>query len=76
MARSSRVSVTHFRQNPTPALEQARSGSPVEITSRGQVVATLAPPSAPSKPTRLGCMSGTGQVTGDLLEPMTWALDG
>ena len=76
MAHTRRVSVTHFRQNPTSALEQARNGNLVEITSRGQGVATLTPPGATTKPGRLGCMEGTGRVTGDLLEPMPWTLDG
>lgn len=36
MAHTRKVSVTHLRQNPTAARQEARSGNPVEITSRGR----------------------------------------
>lgn len=70
MSRSAarRMSIAEFTRAPTTALEQARQGEAVDVTSRGEVVATI----TPAKRSRLGCMEGTGVIVGDVLAPLEW----
>lgn len=46
------VGVREFRSNMTGLLRQARHGASFLITSHGEVVAELRPPSAPDRPRR------------------------
>lgn len=73
MARpAQRLSVTQFTQAPSSALDQARRGETVEVTSRGKVVAAI----VPARRSRLGCMEGTGSIVGDVMAPLKWNVTG
>lgn len=62
------MSVAEFNRTPSAALDQARQGEAVDVTSRGKVVATI----MPAKRSRLGCMEGTGTIVGDVMAPLKW----
>lgn len=49
-----------------------RTGEPVLITKRGKPVAQLVPPPPPETPKKgtYGCMAGTAEILGDIVEPL------
>ena len=49
-----------------------RTGEPVLITKRGKPVAQLVPPPPPEPPKKdtYGCMAGTAEILGDIVEPL------
>lgn len=67
------MAVSEFKATCLRVLERIRStGRPLLITKRGAPLATVLPP-PPEKPPGaevFGCMAGTCEETGDILEPL------
>jgi prevent-host-death family protein len=49
-----------------------KTGEPLLITKRGKPVAQLIPPPPPEPPKKdtYGCMAGTAEILGDIVEPL------
>ena len=63
------VAISEFKAKCLGILEQVRkTRTPIRVTRFGEPVAEVVPPS-PEKSTglRLGCMSGTGRIMGDIV---------
>ncbi len=65
------VSISQFKATCLALLERVRStGQPVLVTKRGKPVAQVVPPPLPEKSgSWLGCMAGTIQIKGDIVNP-------
>jgi prevent-host-death family protein len=67
------IAISRFKATCLSVLENVRkTKKPVRITRFGTPVAEVVPPSAsPAVANWLGCMAGTGRITGDILSPTT-----
>jgi len=65
------IPISRFKATCLAVLEQVRrTRKPILITRRGQAVAEVVPPHAPSAGTSwLGQMRGTGHIVGDVVAP-------
>lgn len=65
------IAISKFKATCLAVLERVRrTRRPVRITRFGQPVAEVVPPSAPPRPEGwLGCLAGTGRITGDIVAP-------
>ena len=70
--------VSHFKATCLAVLERVRrTGRPVRITKRGELLAEVVPPSAAALGTDwIGALVDTARITGDIVgpavEPGTW----
>ena len=67
------IAISEFKAKCLAIVERVRlTGQPILITRRGKPVAQLLPPPLPEPPTesRFGCMAGTTEEVGDILEPV------
>ncbi len=67
------MAISKFKATCLAVLERVRrTRKPILITRFGEPVAEVVPPSPPPRPEDwLGCMSGNGRVTGDVVSPAT-----
>ncbi len=67
------IAISRFKATCLSVLENVRkTKKPVRITRFGTPVAEIVPPSAAPTPLNwLGCMAGTGRITGDIVSPAT-----
>jgi len=65
------ISISEFKARCLALLERVkRTGRPLLITRRGEPVAlVVSPPPIERQETWLGCMAGTGVITGDIVSP-------
>lgn len=65
------VAISEFKVKCLALLEQVkRTGKPLNITRRGELIAQVIPPPPPPKPVSwLGCMESTVDITGDIVSP-------
>jgi prevent-host-death family protein len=66
------ISISKFKTTCVAVLERVRrTGRPVYLTKRGEVIAEVVPPSAAAAGRNwLGSMEGTAKITGDLVAPV------
>lgn len=66
------MSISEFKATCLAVLETVRrTGEPVLVTKRGEPIAEVVPASRPaSQKRRLGALSGTGRIVGDLTSPV------
>jgi prevent-host-death family protein len=71
------MAISKFKATCLAVLERVRrTRRPVRITRFGQPIAEVVPPSVPPRPERwLGCLAGTGRVTGDIVSPVAGDAD-
>jgi prevent-host-death family protein len=67
------MAISKFKATCLAVLERVRrTGKPIQITRFGKPVAEIVPPSLPARPENwLGCMSGTVEFLGDVVEPVS-----
>ena len=65
------IAISKFKATCLALIEKVRrTGMPILITRKGEPVAQVIPPPKPKRPKSwLGCMSGTGEIKGDIVEP-------
>ena len=65
------IAISKFKATCLAVLERVRkTGKPVLVTRFGEPVAELVPAHASRKPKHwVGSLSGTGQITGDIVSP-------
>jgi prevent-host-death family protein len=65
------IAISKFKATCLAVLERVRkTGQPVRITRFGKPVAEIVPPSPPKNTGDwLGCMAGTLEIVGDIVEP-------
>ncbi len=66
------IAISKFKATCLALLERVRkTGEPILVTRRGFPVAQILPPPAP-KPAKsgFGCMRGTIEILGDIVEPL------
>ena len=66
------ISISQFKATCLAVLERVRrTGRPVYVTKRGELIAEVVPPSAAAKGRSwIGSMEGTAKITGDLVAPV------
>jgi antitoxin (DNA-binding transcriptional repressor) of toxin-antitoxin stability system len=66
------IAVSKFKATCLAALERVRrTGRPLRVTRFGRPLADVVPAQIPTdEGTWLGAMTGRGQVTGDIMEPI------
>lgn len=67
------ITISKFKATCLALLERVRrTGQPVLITRRGEPVAQVIPPPLPRQEdaTSFGCMAGTAEEVGDILDPL------
>lgn len=66
------MSVSEFKARCLAALERVRqTGQPLLITKRGKPIAQVIPaPFEPAAKSAFGCMAGTMEIDGDIVEPL------
>jgi len=65
------IAISKFKATCLAVLEDVRrTGAPVLVTRFGQAVAEVVPPRTPKKKRRLGSMSGSFEVIGDIVAPI------
>ena len=67
------MAVSKFKATCLAVLEKVRqTGEPVLVTKRGEPLARVMPPPVPEpkKKSAFGCMAGTAEIVGDILEPL------
>ncbi len=71
------VAISEFKATCLALLERVRkTGVPLLVTRRGVPVAEIRPPGPGERPPSwLGCLAETGEVIGDLVEPVAAAED-
>ena len=72
------VPVSEFKAKCLALLEQVKkTGKPLSITRRGELIAQVIPPPPPSKPASwLGCLESTVEIKGDMVGPAVSENDG
>lgn len=67
------IAVSKFKATCLAVLQEVRkTGRPILITRFGKPVAEVRPAAQSEPPaSRLGCMAGTAEITGDIISP-TW----
>ena len=65
------IAVSKFKATCLAVMDNVRkTQKPVLITRFGKPLAEVRPPApAPARVNRLGCMIGTGRITGDIVSP-------
>ena len=65
------ISISKFKATCGTFLDR-RTGEPLTITKRGKPIAQVVPPTPVEKPegSTFGCMAGTVEILGDLVEPL------
>ncbi|MGO9862837.1 MAG: type II toxin-antitoxin system Phd/YefM family antitoxin [Terriglobales bacterium] len=65
------IAISKFKATCLAVLEDVRkTGKTVLVTRFGKPVAEVVPPYSSRKPKRwVGCLAGTGQITGDIVSP-------
>lgn len=64
------ISISKFKAGCLRILEDVRkTGKPIRITRFGKPVAEVVPATRENKGSWLGCMEGTGRITGDIISP-------
>jgi prevent-host-death family protein len=65
------VAISEFKAKCLGILEQVRkTRTPILVTRFGEPVAQIGPPAPGKRPKNwLGCMEGTGRITGDIVAP-------
>ncbi len=67
------MAISHFKATCLSVLERVRkTGQPVLVTKRGEPIAQVLPPPppAPATESRFGCMRGTIEIVGDIVQPL------
>jgi len=65
------IAISKFKATCLAVLEDVqRTGVPVRITRFGKPVAEVVPAGPVKKTSRLGCMKGTAEITGDIVGPI------
>jgi len=67
------IAISKFKATTLAVLEQVqKTGQPVVVTKRGRPVAQVSPPPPPDSPKKsgYGCMAGTTEILGDIVEPL------
>ncbi len=64
------IAISKFKAGCLRILEEVRkTGKPIRITRFGKPVAEVVPASPEKRGNWLGCMVGTGRITGDIISP-------
>ena len=64
------IAISKFKADCPRILEQVRrTGKPVRITRFGKPIAEIVPPPPEKRADWMGCMAGTGRITGDIISP-------
>lgn len=65
------VTISHFKATCLALLAKVkRTGRPVLVTRKGEVIAQILPPPPPEKPPSwLGAFQASGKILGDLISP-------
>lgn len=65
------VSISHFKATCLALLAKVkRTGQPILVTRKGEVIAQILPPPAPEKPPSwLGSFQSSGKILGDIVSP-------
>lgn len=67
------VAISKFKATCLALLDRVRkTGQPILITKRGEPIAQVVPPPPPEPPkeSTFGCMAGTVEIVGDVVEPV------
>lgn len=67
------IAISKFKATCLSLLDRVnKTGEPLLITKRGKPVAQVLPPPPPEQPTKsaFGCMAGTIEILGDIVEPL------
>jgi prevent-host-death family protein len=67
------IAISRFKATCLALLERVRrTGEPILVTKRGVPVAQIVPPPRlePSEEGAFGCMAGTAEQIGDIVEPL------
>ncbi len=65
--------ISHFKATCLAVLERVRkTGEPLLVTKRGKPIAQVIPPPspAPAEESRFGCMRGSLEIVGDIVQPL------
>ncbi|MEZ4632965.1 MAG: type II toxin-antitoxin system Phd/YefM family antitoxin [Deinococcales bacterium] len=64
------IQLVNFHNNLYEIIDAViNSHQPVLISDRGKVLVKIVPISYPEQKSWLGCMKGTGSITGDIISP-------
>ncbi|HSL83779.1 MAG TPA: type II toxin-antitoxin system Phd/YefM family antitoxin [Thermoanaerobaculia bacterium] len=67
------VAISKFKATCLSLLDRVKkTGQPILITKRGEPIAQVVPPPPPEPPKKsaFGCMAGTVEILGDIVEPL------
>lgn len=67
------VAISKFKATCLSLLDRVKkTGQPLLITKRGEPIAQVVPPPPPEPPkgSTFGCMKGTAEILGDIVEPL------
>lgn len=67
------MAISKFKATCLAALDRvSKTGQPLLVTKRGKPVAQVIPPPPPKAPKKsaFGCMAGTIEILGDIVEPV------
>jgi prevent-host-death family protein len=67
------IAISKFKATCLSLLERVKkTGQPVLVTKRGEPIAQVVPPPPPEPPEgrTFGCMAGTVEILGDIVEPL------
>lgn len=67
------VAISKFKATCLSLLDRVKkTGQPLLITKRGEPIAQVVPPPPPERPkgSTFGCMAGTAEILGDIVEPL------
>jgi antitoxin (DNA-binding transcriptional repressor) of toxin-antitoxin stability system len=64
------IAVSKFKATCLAVLQRVhKTRKPILITRFGKPIAEVVPPPPPRPKSWLGCMAGTGKITGDIIAP-------
>lgn len=67
------IAISKFKATCLALLDRVKkTGEPLVITKRGEPIAQVVPPAPPEAPKEdtFGCMAGTFEIVGDIVEPL------
>jgi prevent-host-death family protein len=67
------VAISKFKATCLSLLDRVKkTGQPLLITKRGEPIAQVVPAPPPERPkgSTFGCMAGTAEILGDIVEPL------